>query len=99
MGVTRITIFAGKFASAIWIDRPGKWHLAAADAAVQNRARGQREIFDFMSLANTVTVRGEASDAHETRTRIRDERQRGWHCIRRLFAIIASAISRHKNPN
>src|SRR6476646_938663 len=35
VGVACVAIFAGKLASAIWVDRPGKRHLTAADAAVQ----------------------------------------------------------------
>ncbi|PYX24820.1 MAG: hypothetical protein DMG82_07190 [Acidobacteria bacterium] len=74
--VTRITVFAGKFASAVGIDGPGERKTAIAHHATEQGAAGQREVLNVMALADGFSLGGKARDADETRLAgIREERE------------------------
>ncbi len=55
VGVAGVTILAGKLAAAVGIDGPGERH-AYAGAAVEQGTDGQGEVFDFMPLAQGLTL-------------------------------------------
>jgi len=65
--VASVTIFTGEFASAVGIDRPGKRQVAIGDHAVEQRARGQREVLDVVACADGLSFGCETSDANEFR--------------------------------
>jgi len=67
VGVAGVTIFACELAAAIRIDCPGEGHLTTTIAAVQQRLHRQCEVFDFVPLADTFTMRGEACNSHQAR--------------------------------
>ena len=50
MRVTGVAVAASELAAAIRIDGPCKRHLPIADAAVQQRLRRQREVFNLMAF-------------------------------------------------
>ena len=84
--VSGVTIFAGEFASAVGIDRPGERQVALADHAVEQRARVQREILDVVAFADGLSLSRETSDANEFRTVGIGEEREGGHVVRLLFA-------------
>ena len=67
VGVAGVAVAAAELASAVGVDGPGEGHLAVADAAVQQRLRGQREVLDLMTFAQGFTGGGEARNADECR--------------------------------
>src|SRR5438128_9739850 len=87
MCVTRIAIFAGEFAPAIWIDRPGKGHLPPADASVQEGTHWVGEVFDVVAFAHTLPLRGEACNAHQSWAGFRKQSERS-HNSRFAFSSL-----------
>ncbi len=51
VGVARVAVLAAELAAAIGIDGPGEGQSAVADAAVQQRLGGEREVFDVVAFA------------------------------------------------
>src|SRR5579864_2733635 len=96
VGVARVTIFAGKLAPAVRIDRPCERH-ARAGAAVEQRPHRKRKVLDFMPLAHTFAMRRQPGNAAQPRTGIGKQGE-GGHRIRLLFAIIArSSLAAHSS--
>ena len=65
VGVAGVAVAASEFAAAVGIDGPGKRHLTVADAAVQQRLGGKREVFDIVPFAQGFALGGEARDANQ----------------------------------
>src|SRR5579859_60510 len=85
--VARIAVAASELASAVGIDRPGKWHLTFADAPVEQRLGREGEILDVMPFPDGLTLRGQARDTDQFGlARKREQRQGGHKRIRLLFA-------------
>jgi hypothetical protein len=62
VGIAGVAVFAGKLASAIRIDGPGKRHTGAG-ASVQQRPYRQGEIFDLVPLPDALPVRSQPGNA------------------------------------
>jgi hypothetical protein len=63
MRIARIAILAGKLASAIGIDRPGKRKVPRANHPAKKRSSPERKVLDIMPLPNRLPSSGKASDA------------------------------------
>jgi len=72
MGIARVTVLAGELASAVGVDRPRKRH-AYAGATVEQRPNREREVFDFMPLAQRFPLRSETRDADKLGFGCREE--------------------------
>src|SRR5579862_9092268 len=79
VGIAGITVPASELAAAVRIDGPGEGHGAPAVAAVQQRLRRKREVFDIVSLAKRFSLRGETGDAHEAGLIEGWEQRKGRH--------------------
>src|SRR5947207_1816455 len=64
MRVAGVAIFAGKLASAIRVDRPGKWH-ARNVTAVQQRPHRNREVLDVVAVVEVLALRSQARYSHQ----------------------------------
>jgi hypothetical protein len=86
MRVTGVAVFAGKFATAVRINRPGKRH-ALDCAAVQQGTHWQREIFDFMALAQRFAFCCQARNADQLWPGVGNQGKGSQIDIGLLFAI------------
>jgi len=65
VSVAGIAVAAAEFAPAIRIDGPGEGQRPAAHAAVQQRLRRKREVFNLMPLAQRFALRRQSGDSDQ----------------------------------
>ena len=70
MRVAGIAVLAGKFASAIRIDGPGKRQIALAHHPIKQRSRTEREVLDVVPFAQRLTRSRQTRDANQLRRRL-----------------------------
>jgi hypothetical protein len=85
MSVAGIAVAAAELAATVRVDGPGERHSSLAVATIQQGFRGESEVFDFVSLAQGLALRGQPGDADERGFLGEREQGKRGH-IRLLFA-------------
>jgi hypothetical protein len=67
MGVARIAVFTGKFATAIRIDRPVKGKIARAHYPAEHGPRPQGKVFNIVALTQRLALGSHSRNANELR--------------------------------
>src|SRR5208282_2449630 len=65
VGVARVAVLAGKFATTVRVDRPRKRKIASAYHPAKQRTRPEGKVFDIVSLAQRLAIGGDPRNAHQ----------------------------------
>jgi len=65
VGVARVTVFAGEFASTVGVDGPLEGVAANRCHAAEERTRGESEVLNVMTFPERIGMSGEPGNADE----------------------------------